>query len=633
MGRRSRGLRFRKYPVTPYQKQALASLQPPEDLTVSEWAERYRILDAKTSGSPGPWRNDKTPYLVGIMDELCNYETEEVIFVKPTQVGGTETILNSIGRIIQQDPSPTMVVYPSDTLGESIKKNRIDPMLNASPELKRRYHESDSSVSELQFDGMYLVIVGSNSPSQLASRPIRNLFLDEVDKYPGASKKESDPISLATERTKTFRNRKIFKTSTPTLKTGHIWKAMEAADQIRHYFVPCPHCGEYIELVWQQVKFPNEDGMTYADRAEFAVYECQNCHGIITDRHKPEMLRHGEWRTVEEKTQFPRKVAFWINTLYSPFVRFSEMVKAFLTSKDDPDLFQNFTNSWLAEPWEDTKLKTNADLVLERQTTLPEFIVPKWARLLTAGIDVQETSIYYTIRAWGNYLTSQNIAHGQVYNFAEIERIMNLQYAREESGEPLVVSLALVDSGDNTDLVYDFCASNADWALPSKGSSHPMDTHFRISKVNKTDSRAYGMQLAIIDTGKYKDMIAGRMRKRNGTGSWMVYRGCDREYAEQVTAEHKVNVKSGQRTIQAWVLKTSHADNHLLDCEVYAMCAADMLGARTFHLEELEMPPRRRHKRNRLPRRRKTGSARTSAGYRRDKAWTMTTRPSRGSRK
>ena len=592
MGRRSKGLRFRKYPVTPYQKQALASLQPPEDLTVSEWAERYRVLDAKTSGSPGPWRNDKTPYLVGIMDELCNYETEEVIFVKPTQVGGTETILNSIGRIIQQDPSPTMVVYPSDTLWESIKKNRIDPMLNASPELKRRYHESDSSVSELQFDGMYLVIVGSNSPSQLASRPIRNLFLDEVDKYPGASKKESDPISLATERTKTFRNRKIFKTSTPTLMTGHIWIAMEAADQIRHYFVPCPHCGEYIELVWQQVKFPNEDGMTYADRAEFAVYECQNCHGIITDRHKPEMLRHGEWRTVEEKTQFPRKVAFWINTLYSPFVRFSEMVKAFLTSKDDPDLFQNFTNSWLAEPWEDTKLKTNADLVLERQTTLPEFIVPKWARLLTAGIDVQETSIYYTIRAWGNYLTSQNIAHGQVYNFAEIERIMNLQYAREESGEPLVVSLALVDSGDNTDLVYDFCASNADWALPSKGSSHPMDTHFRISKVNKTDSRAYGMQLAIIDTGKYKDMIAGRMRKRNGTGSWMVYRGCDREYAEQVTAEHKVNVKSGQRTIQAWVLKTSHADNHLLDCEVYAMCAADMLGARTFHLEELEMPPR-----------------------------------------
>ncbi len=590
MARKSRGLRFRRYKVAAYQKQALAALQPPDDMTTSEWAERFRILS--NNANPGPWRNEKTPYLVGIMDELCNYETEEVIFVKPTQVGGTETILNSIGRIIQQDPAPTMVVYPSDTLGESVKKNRIDPMIKATSELKRRYHESDSSLSELQFDGMYMVIVGSNSPSQLASRPIRNLFLDEVDKYPGASKKESDPISLARERTKTFRNKKIMMTSTPTLKTGHIWKAMEEADEIRHYFVPCPHCGEFIELKWAQIKFPNEEGMTYADRAEFAVYVCQECGAIITDRHKPEMLRLGEWRTVSKQTQFPRKIAFWINTLYSPFVRFSEVARAFLTSKDDPDLFQNFTNSWLAEPWEDTKLKTNADLVLERQTSLPEFTVPKWAKILTAGIDVQETSVYYVIRAWGNYLTSQKITSGQAFNFAEIERIMNLQYAREETGELLVVSLALMDSGDNTDVVYDFCADNADWAMPSKGASHPMDTHFRLSKVNKIDSKAYGMQLVIIDTGKYKDMIAGRMRKKNGTGSWMVHKGCDREYAEQVTAEHKVNVKSGQRTVQQWVLKSTHADNHYLDCEVYAMCAADMLGARTFHLQDVELPPR-----------------------------------------
>ena len=579
--------------VTQYQQEALSALQPPEDISVSEWAEQYRILDSKTSSTPGPWRNDKTPYLTGIMDELTNYETEEIIFVKPTQVGGTESLFNMLGWVIQQDPSPAMIVYPSDTLGESIVANRIRPMIMASPPLRERYHENESSKSELQFDGMYVSIVGSNAPSQLASKPIRFLFLDEVDKYPGASKKEADPISLARERTKTFRNKKIVLTSTPTIKTGHIWKAMEGADEIRHYFVPCPHCGKYIELAFSQIKFPNEDGMTYADRAEFASYVCQECGCVITDQHKAQMLRYGEWRTVEKHTQFPRKVAFWMNTLYSPFVRFSEIAKAFLMSKDDPDQFQNFTNSWLAEPWEDTKLKTNADLVLERQTELPEYTVPKWAKLLTAGVDVQETSVYFTIRAWGNYLTSQNIVHGQVYSFSEIERIMNLQYVREEDGEPMVVSLALIDSGDNTDAVYDFCANNSEWALPSKGSSHPMDTHFKLSKVNKIDSKAYGMTLAIIDTGKYKDMIAGRMRKQNGTGSWMVYRGCDREYAEQVTAEHKVNERTaGGRVVQKWVPKTSHADNHLLDCEVYAMCAADMLGARTMHLEEVEMPAR-----------------------------------------
>ena len=585
--------RFRKFPVTPYQKEALQLLKPPENITVSEWAEKYRVLDSKTSATPGPWKNSKTPYLTAIMDELCSPDTEEIIFVKPSQIGGTEALLNMMGYVIQIDPSPIMAVYPSDILGESVAANRIRPMIYAAPTLLERYHAAASSKSELQFDGMYINVVGSNSPSQLASKPIRFLFLDEVDKYPGASKKEADPISLARERTKTFRNRKIYVTSTPTLKTGHIWKALETADKVKHLFVPCPHCAEFIELKWKQLKFPDDEGMSYADRAEFAVYVCQECGAVITDRDKPRMLRYGEWRTVQENTKYSRKVAFWMNTLYSPFVRFSEIAKEFLISKDDPDAFQNFSNSWLAEPWEDTKLKTNADTVLERQTETAQYLVPPWAKLLTAGVDVQETSVYWTIRAWGDYWTSQNIAHGQALSFREIEQVMNLQYSRDGDGSPLVVSLALIDSGDNTDAVYDFCANNSDWAIPSKGASHAMDTHYRVTKVNRPDSRAYGIALVLIDTGRYKDMIASRMKRKNGNGSWMVYQGCDREYAEQVTAEHKVNVKSGNRTVQEWVLKSSHADNHYLDCEVYAMCAADMLGARTFHLEAVEIEPRK----------------------------------------
>lgn len=582
---RSNGIRFRKYLVSQYLKDALAFLRPPEDITVSEWAEKYRVLDIKSSAVPGPWRNDKTPYLVDIMDELNNYETEEIVFVKPSQVGGTETLQNMLGWVIHEDPAPTMVVYPSDVLAESVSENRIQPMLELSPPLKERWKSNESSKLELQFESMYLNLVGSNSPSNLASKPIKYLFMDEVDKYPGASKKEANPISLVKERTKTFRNRKIFMASTPTLRTGHIWKAMEEADVLKHYFVPCPHCGKYIELKWSQVSFPQDENMTYADRAELATYVCQECGCIITDQHKQQMLRYGQWRIVRQSAQIAKKVAFWINTLYSPFVRFSEVVKEFLKSKDDPEVFQNFVNSWFAEPWEDTKLKTSADLVLERQTDIPAYTVPDWAKLLTGGVDVQENCLYWTIRAWGNYLTSQNIAHGQAWSFAEIERVMNLAF-KQPDGTQMVVALSLIDSGDQTDAVYDFCADNSDWALPCKGSSNPMMSHFKLSKVNKTDSKAYGMQLVLVDGGKYKDMVAGRMRKENGTGSWMVYQGCDREYAEQVTAEHKVNVKSGQRTRQEWTLKTSHADNHYLDAEVYCFCAADLLGARTMHLEE-----------------------------------------------
>lgn len=582
---------FRRYEVTEYQKEALKFLKPPEDITVSEWADKYRILDAKTSAMPGPWRTEQTPYLKGIMDEFNNYETEEIVYIKPTQVGGTECLQNMAGYIIQQDPAPTMIVYPTDKLAESISENRLQPMIKAAPTLKKRFLENESSKLELQFDGMYLTLAGSNSPSSLASKAIRFLFLDEVDKYPGASKKEADPISLARERTKTFHNRKIFITSTPTLKTGHIWKAKEDADIEKHFFVPCPHCGEYIEFKWKQVHFPKEEGMSLADRAEFASYVCQECWCVITDQDKPDMLRLGEWRTVKQNTKFVRKVAFWMNTLYSPFVRFSEVVKEFLKSKDDPEQLQNFVNSWLAEPWEDTKLKTNADLVMERQTEYEELVVPDWAKMLTGGVDVQENCLYWTIRAWGSYLTSQNIAHGQAFSFQEVERVMNLEYQMPD-GTPMVVALALIDSGYNADLVYDFCVSNSDWALPSKGSSNPMLSHYKMSTVNKTDSRAFGMNLVLVDTGKYKDMIAGRMKKKNGSGSWMVYAGCDREYAEQVTAEHKVNVKMGNGKVkQEWQLKTSHADNHYLDCEVYALAAADALGVRSLYLNDVKEEP------------------------------------------
>lgn len=578
--------RRKKIPVTAYQYEALQLLSPPEQLTVSEWAEQYRMLDSKSAAMPGPWSNDVTPYLVGVMDEFNNYETEQIVFVKPTQIGGTEALQNMIGYIVAQDPAPTMIVYPTDILAKSVSENRLQPMLKATPEIAKKFDEN-SSLLELQFEGMYLSLVGSNSPSGLASKPIRFLMMDEVDKYPGASNKEADPIKLAKERTKTFHNKKIYITSTPTLKTGHIWNAKEKSDIEKHYFVPCPHCGEFIEFKFQNIRFPDDEGMSYVDRAEFATYVCQECGCTISDNDKHNMLKLGEWRIVRHNTKYVRTVAFWINTLYSPFVRWADIAKEFLLTKDEPEEFQNFVNSWLAEPWEDTKLKTNAELVMERQTEIPAFVVPSWAKMLTGGVDVQETSLYWSIRAWGDFFTSQNIAHGQALSFEEIDRVMNMQYMTED-GDPAVVNLCLIDSGDQTDMVYDFCAYHSDWALPVKGSSHAQLSHYKLSKINREGSSANGMTLVLVDGDKYKDMIAGRMRKPNGRGSWMVHAECDSEYATQVTNEHKVNVKSGGQTKQVWKPKYSHADNHYLDTEVYAMAAADIMGVRTLHLQNEE---------------------------------------------
>lgn len=568
-----------KWPV--FLTNALQALKPPEKMQMSDWAEKYRVLDSKSSAIPGPWRNNVTPYLIGIMDEFNNVDTEEIIFVKPTQVGGTEVLQNALGYFVMQDPAPCMVVYPSQELAGHVSKNRLRPMFRISTALSERFFDDKSEELELQFDGMFISLEGANSPGNLSSKPIKYLMLDEVDKYPGASKKEADPIRLSRERTKTFPNRKIFVASTPTLRTGHIWKMKETADVIKHYKVPCPHCNEYIELKFKNIRWASKDEVeSLADRAETARYICQECGCIITDKDKAQMLRLGRWDVVEQRTQFPRKVCFWLNTLYSPFVRFTEIAKEYLTTKDDPEAFQNFVNSWLAEPWEDTKLKTNADMVLERQTEFEEFVVPEWTVMLTAGVDVQETSLYWTVRAWGPYMTSQNIAHGQALNFKEVERVMNMEF-KKQNGETLLVQLAGIDSGDQTDDVYEFCARNAEWAIPIKGVAGG-HSHFRISKINKAHSSAHGMQLLLVDGGKYKDMIASRMMKQTGEGSWMVFKGCDMEYAEQVTAEHKIKVKGSNNLI--WVPKTSHADNHYLDCEVYAMAVADVLGVRSLSL-------------------------------------------------
>lgn len=582
---------------------ALVILRPPEDMTVSQWAEKNRVLDSRTSARPGMWRNQVTPYLVEIMDTFNDYQIETIVFVKPTQVGGTETILNILGYLIDQDPAATMLIYPNDQLGERVVEKRIEPMLRASPALVEKWDEYGSQKLELRFSGMNVTVTGAGSPTNLASMPIKDLLMDEVDKYPGASRKEADPIKLARERTKSYADtgRKIFITSTPTLRSGQVWVAKEQCDIEKHFFLPCIHCGAEIELEMKYIKWPGKDtGMSDADRAARAVYVCQECGAVITDADKSVMLQNGRWKTVKQVSQTPTSVAFWMNTLYSPFVRWSAIAAEWMEAQRDPSALHNFVNSWLAEPWEEVEMATDADLVLERQTETPAYVVPDWAMLLTGGIDVQHKCVYWTIRAWGVSMTSQNIAHGQAINLDETAKAMNYSY-RKRDGSQYLVELCLVDSGDQTDMVYDFCVQNSDWARPCKGASNPMQTHFRVSNVNKATSAACGMQLVLVDTGKYKDMIASRMRRENGPGSWMVYRGCDREYAEMVTAEQKITERDSRgRDKPVWQMKPNCQDNHYLDTEVYAAAVADVLEVRLLGQEEIA-PPSAKAPEERLP--------------------------------
>ena len=560
--------------------EALRALRPPGKMRVHEWADQNRILTAETSARPGRWRTSVTPYLAEVMDAFDDPEVEEISFVKSTQVGGTEAILNMMGKIIDRDPSPTMVVYPTSELGEYVSRNRIQTMVNRCSCLREKY-DPTSKLLELQFEGMSVVISGANSPASLSARPVRNLFMDEVDKFPVAAGKEADPRELARERTNSYRNnRKIVNASTPTYEDGAIWKDWTAADTQYEYFVSCPHCEAEWTFTFKNLKFDNSSP---DQAAATAVYVCPRCGGIITDREKKDMVQSGRWKPLRERGR--RRIAYRITAFYSPWLSFGDIAYKFVKSHKDPALLMNFINSWLAEPFKQVETTLTAEYLLEhRQGQYKAEMVPPGTVMITGGVDVQRECFYWTIRGWRANMTSYNLCHGKAFTWQEVEYAMNRTY-RDKAGQPAIVNLCCVDSGDQTDDVYDFCLKNREWAVPVKGASQKMPGRFRRTIIDRTGSRANGMTLYILDTNYYKTMLAARMERDEDEGGFFLHLDCDPEYCEMLTAEHCVIRKYNGRMTSVWEPKVTGRDNHYWDAEIYAALAADLRGIREMAAE------------------------------------------------
>lgn len=530
------------------------------------------------------------------MDSFNDPEIEHIIFCKATQIGGTESIFNMLGYVIDQDPGPTLIVYPIDSLAKFVSENRIEPFVRHCPTLSDKYHKKESEKLELQFDNMYVALGGANSPAQLASRPIRYVFRDEVDKFPKWSGDEANPIKLTDERTKNFYNRKKVDTSTPTLETGNIWQMLISADIVYKYKVPCPHCGHYQIFQFKQLKWPDEFDHDPKLAASNAYYECEHCRQHIYDHHKMAMLRAGKWvggifikenenekeKWVEGKRKSGRakSVGFHLSSFYSPWVTFGQIVKEFLDSKDIPEKLMNFINSWLAEPWVDKANRMRSDIIMEQQADHDRGIVPADALLITAGVDVQKDHFWWSIRAWGELITSWLVDYGRAETWTEIEEILDRAYPNVY-GEALYINLMGLDSGFNTDEVYEFCITHQGLCIPTKGSSKRMTSRYLITNIDKKD-KYFGLKLYVLDTSQYKDSIVSRLNRKPGTpGAWMVCKGVERYYADQVCAEQKVLIKDKKgRTHEEWQPISSHAQNHFLDTEVINMAVAEIAGVR-----------------------------------------------------
>ena len=558
-------------------KRAFEHLKPDEPMTVSEWAEKFRYMSSEETSRPGPWRNEIVPYLVGIMDAFNQEGIEKIIFLKPTQVGGTECGINILGYTIHQQPSRIIYVLPDEDTLKEFSADRLQKVLRSNECFEGKYHDGDSKNNMLRFAGGFCKFGSARSPMDLASWSSPVVIMDEIDKYPKLAGKEASPLKLAEERTKNWPGRrKLMFWSTPTLKTGHIWVLYESADVRYEFQMPCPHCGGMQAFKWEQVKFDSSQPASFVEVNTH--YECCHCHKAILDVHKADMMKQGKWVALNEVEGKVRSIAFALNSLYSPWVTFGQMAAEFIRSKDNPITLQNFVNSWLGEPWENKSAVMEADIVLKHKTDCPAFVVPEWAQLLTGGVDVQKGYMYWKIHAWGPGMTSQVVGYGKALTWQDIENIMEgTIYPGIDGQTRYQVCLYGIDTGFRTEEVYDYCWKHQGRAFPVKGSSNPMAAYLRATNIEPRSPGKTPLQLWIVNTDMYKNEIAQRLELPLGRGSWMLNADCDREFAEQITSEHRITDDKGR---EKWVKKTSAKQNHLWDCSVYDFAMADLVNVR-----------------------------------------------------
>lgn len=553
------------------ERAARAVLRPPPRLTVSEWADEHRRLSPESAAEPGRWRTDRAEYQRGIMDAVNDPTVREVVVQKSAQIGWTEILGNVVGFHIDRDPAAILLIQPTLEMGEAWSKDRLAPMLRDTPTLRGKIQDARSRTSgntllHKVFPGGHITIAGANSPAGLASRPIRVVLCDEVDRYPASAGTEGDPISLARKRSTTFWNRKLLMGSTPTVKgASRIEAAFEASDK-RHYLVPCPHCGTFDRLRWEHVKWP--DG---APREAF--YACQHCGGVIGDADKVRMVSLGRW---EATAEFRGVAGFHLNELYSPWVAFGDTAAAFLDARDSPERLQTWVNTALGETWVEKGDAPSPDRVLDlrREYSLGE--LPAGVAVLTAGVDVQKTRLVYVVRGWARGMASWLVDFGTLWGETDQPAVWDTLagvLGNEYGGVP--IRLALVDSGFRADVVYEFARRHPN-VKPGKGSES-LSAPVKMAKVDVSARGQVirsGQALWHVDTGYFKAFIHGRIDwPADQPGAWHLPADIPDDYCRQLVAESRIVLPSGRV-----VWKRHDRENHALDCEVYAAAAAKILG-------------------------------------------------------
>ena len=567
--------------------------RPDPILTVSEWADRFRYLSTRASAEPGRWSTDRTPYLREIQDSLSSMDpTEKVVFMKGAQVGGTECLNNFLAAQIDNFPGPFLFVSPSLDMAKRNSKTRIAPLIEESPRLRDKVRDPkarDSSNSMLakEYPGGVLVLCGANSASALRSMPARYLALDEVDAYPGDCGGEGDPCALAEARTRTFARRKICWVSTPTFAGRSRIEREYLASDMRVYEIPCVHCGHYQPLVFENLRWND-------DNPSDVRYACRECGALFEEHHKNKFLAAGRWTPTNPEGLWR---GYHLSSLYSPLGWFSwrEAVQQYIPALKNDELMRVFRNTILGLTYaESGEAPEWQQLYNRRETygigTIPD---PKIA-VLTSGIDVQKDRIEMETVGWGPNLENWSIEHivipgdtSQEDVWRELSKAIRKTYPSSCGGRSMAARMVCIDSGFRTQEVYAWVrGEQQNRVLAVKGRDAQatiLGTPSSVDVTRRGKTWKGGVRVWPVGSSLAKSEIYGWLRRQQPTKiddgyprGWCHFPEYDDEYFKQLTAEQLVSRLV--RGYQKWQWEKTRDRNEILDLRTYNRAAASALG-------------------------------------------------------
>lgn len=573
----------------------LENFRPPENLTVDEWADKYRILP-DTSAEAGPWRTSRTPYLREPMRAFTDPNVQRIVMVASSQVGKSELELNIIGYIIAQDPGSILYIQPAEADGKKFSRQRIAPMIRACPQLRGKVadvksRDGGNTILQKMFPGGSLTITGSNSAPALASMPIRYVIGDERDRWADSAGTEGDPWELAQARQITFYNRKSVEVSTPTIKDSS--KIADSYDQgtQERWVHQCPNCKEYNEITFETIKHKHTKTTVNGKEQHSVTIEghaCPDCGYVYTQdqmRKQP-----AKWQADNPDAIKTGCRSFWLTAFASPWVAWESIFLDYYRAVDNPEKLKVIYNTKLGKLWEHrTGLQSHEELaerVEEYEAELPDGVL-----LLTCGVDTQGDRMEYEVVGWGKNDESWGIKKGYIMiapNLPEaweyLDDVIDHAY-KFKNGQPMAIAITLVDSGGSyTQEVYEECRKRKAkkvFAIKGRGGEGiPIISPAKKVPIRNNKRITCWLYILGVDAGKatiYHNLQVQTPGPRYCHFPKGEDRGYDLNYFRGLVSERMVKKKTPAGFKWGWEKITAHARNEALDCRNYALAGKKII--------------------------------------------------------